>query len=221
MVIAVVVSLTLVLAPHPAVAAILAFAYLSPGGFLVAAAAWATYHARQRGRLRRRLPAEEADFLRAMAGEIDAGASIRQAVIAAADRAPTLDLAAMVHVAAAGRPAAEVAGRLREALPLNGRVAAAAYELVADTGGRASAVFAGLAVRASDAGELERERRALTAQARSSAWLVGGLPVGVTLAMALAGRGPTLAGAGAVVTVLGVALIVTGGAVVALLVRDS
>jgi len=217
----VLVALTLVLSPHPAAAVMLAFAYLSPSGFLVAAALWAFYNARRRNQLRRRLPAEEADFLRGMSGEVDAGASIRQAVIAAADRAPTLDLAATVHVAAAGRPAVEVADRMRTALPLNGRVAAAAYQLVADTGGRASAVFAGLAVRASDAGDIERERRALTAQTRFSAWLVGGLPAAVTVALALTGRGPGLHGAGAVVSALGVSLIVVGGLMVWLMVRNS
>lgn len=221
MLIAVLVAITLVLGPHPAAAAILLFAFLSPPGFLIAAVAWAAYHARARSIVRRRLPFEEADFLRGVAGEVEAGGSIRQAVIAAADRAPAIALAATVHRAAAGRPAAEVATHLRAALPLNGRMAAAAYQLVADTGAEASAVFAGLAVRASDAGDIERERRALTAQARFSAWLVGGLPAAATVALTLTGRGPGLEGPGVLVSAMGVILVALGGIVVWLMVRNQ
>jgi Flp pilus assembly protein TadB len=125
-----------------------------------------------------------------------------------------------VHLAAAGRPAGEVVPALQVALPVNGRMAGAAYRLVSDTGGRAAAVFAALAVRAADAGDIERERRALTAQARLSAWLVGGFPAGVTVAMAVVGRGPSLQGAGAVISLLGIGLIVAGGTGVALMVRE-
>jgi len=221
MLIAVLLAITLVRARHWTVAAVLAVAHLAPAAFLVAAGAWAAYHARRRRRARRRLPGAEADFLRAVAGEIEAGASIRQALIAAAAGARELDLAGAVHLADAGRPPGEVVMALRAALPVNGRVAGAAYQLVSDTGGRAAAVFATLAVRAADAGDIERERRALTAQARLSAWLVGGLPAGVTVAMALAGRGPSLQGAGAVISILGVGLIVLGGAGVALMVREA
>ncbi|MDH3539039.1 MAG: hypothetical protein OEP52_03500 [Acidimicrobiia bacterium] len=220
MLIAVLLAITLVRARHWAVAAILAVAYLAPVALLVGAGAWAAYHARRRTRARRRLPGAEADFLRAVAGEVEAGASIRHALITAAAAVPELDLARAVHLSAAGRPAGEVASALRAALPVNGRVAGAAYQLVAETGGRASAVFAALAVRAADAGDIERERRVLTAQARLSAWLVGGLPAGVTVAMALAGRGPRLQGPGAFVSILGVGLIVMGGAGVALMVRE-
>ena len=157
---AVFVALTLVRARHWAVAAVVAVAYLAPAAFLVGAGGWAAYHARRRSRARRRLPAAEADFLRAVAGEVEAGASIRQALMAAAAGVPELDLAGAGRLAAAGRPAGEVVTALRAALPVNGRVAGAAYQLVADTGGRASAVFAALAVRAADVGDIERERRA-------------------------------------------------------------
>jgi tight adherence protein B len=221
MLIAVLLAVTLVRARHWMVPAVLAVALLAPIAFLVGAGGWAAHHARRSSRARRRLPGAEADFLRAVAAEVEAGASVRQALIAAAGGAPELDLARAVHLAAAGRPADEVVAALREALPLNGRMAGAAYQLVSDTGGRAAAVFAALAVRAADAGDIERERRALSAQARLSAWLVGGLPAGVTVAMALAGRGPSLHGASAVISILGVGLIVIGGAGVALMVRET
>lgn len=218
---AVFVALALVGGPHPAWAGILAFAYLSPTGFLAVAGGWGAWHAVRRRRARRLLPAAEADFLRGVAGEVEAGASIRQAVVAAADRAPALDLTGVIRLAEAGRPAGEVADRLEQTLPLNGRLAGAAYHLVVETGARASAVFAGLAVRAAEVGEVARERRALSAQARLSAWLVGGLPVAATVALIVLGRGPDLAGAGGPMTVVGVGLVSAGGVIVWMMVRHS
>ncbi len=221
MLIAVLLAFTLVHAPHPAVAVIVAFAYVSPSWFLVAAAAWAAYHARARERGRRQVPSAEADFLRGVADEVEAGSSLRHAIVAAADRVPTLDLAVPAHLAAAGRPAGEVADHLRASLLINGRLAGAAYQLVAETGAQAAAVFAALAVRAADAGDIERERRTLTAQTRLSAWLVGGVPALVTVLLGLAGRGPAWEGAGGVVSGIGLGLIATGGSVVWLMVRRT
>jgi len=62
---------------------------------------------------------------------------------------------------------------------VNGRLAAAAFRLASSTGGKVAGLFHSLAARAADVGRLERERRALTAQARASAWVVGSLPVAV------------------------------------------
>lgn len=219
MLIAVVLAVGLAAGVHPGAAAILAVAYLWPHVFLALAAAYGAYHAHLRSRRKRLRPFQESDFLRGVASEIDAGSSVRQAVIAGAARAPDLALAPAVHLAAAGRPAGQIAARLEEALPINGRLSAAAYTMVAESGAEASAVFSGLAVRAARAGELERERRVLTAQARLSAVLVGGLPVAVTAVMAILGRGPDLEGAGAVIAILGVGLIGIGGLVVWLMVR--
>lgn len=221
MLMAVLLALVVVGGQHPSAAAILAVAYLSPPAFLALAGAWAAFHAVRRGRARRSLPGAEADFLWGVASEIDAGASIRQAVIAAADRAPGLALEVPVRMAAAGRPAAEIAGHLRAALPLNGRMAAAAYRMVAETGASAGPVFSGLALRAVEAGDLERTRRVLTTQARVSAWVVGGLPIAVTGALMLTGRGPSVDGVAGTLTVVGAALIVCGGALVWLMVRDQ
>lgn len=206
---------------HPGAVVVVAVAYLFPYLFLLLAAAWAGYHAHHRQRQRRARPFLEADFLRGVAAEIDGGSSVRHAVIAGAARAPGLTLEPAVHLAAAGRSAAEIAGRLQEALPVNGRLSAAAYTMVAESGAEAAAVFSGLAVRAAEAGEIERERRVLTSQARLSAGLVGGLPVVVTLMMAGLGRGPDLHGAGAIVAGLGVGLIGLGGLLVWLMVHQQ
>ena len=72
--------------------------------------------------------------------------------------------------------------RCRAALPVNGRLAAAAFRLAAVTGGRVAALFHTLAARAAEVGRLNRERRALTAQARASAWVVGGVPLALLAA---------------------------------------
>ncbi len=221
MLMAVLVALVLAFGPHPVAGAMLAVGYVSPPGFLVLAGGWAAFHGARRTHARRQLPRAEADFLRGMAAEIEAGASIRQAVIAAADRAPDLDLGPVVRTAVTGRQADEVSQRLGSALPINGRLASAAYLMVAETGASASAAFSGLAVRAADAGDLERERRVLTTQARVSAWVVGGVPVGVTLALMLVGRGPSLHGPAGTMTVLGFGLICAGSVVVWLMVRNQ
>ena len=117
-------------------------------------------------------PSAEADLLRGMAAELAAGASLRGALVAASDRAPSLDLHRAVRLAAVGFPARDVGEALREALPHNGRLVAPAFRLAAETGGRAAGIMTTLAARADDVGALARERRALTAQARLSAWIV-------------------------------------------------
>ncbi len=216
----VVIALTLALGPHPVFAGVLALAILQPVWFLVVAAAWAGWNSYQRGRSRGLLPGLEADFLRGMAGELDAGASVRESLVLSAARVPALPLGAAVRFARAGRPASEVAAYLRRALPVNGGLASAAYQIVSDTGTKAARVFTGLAVRAAERAELQRERRTLTAQARFSAWLVGGLPVVVTLLLFAAGRRPDLRGIGGVLTVAGSTLIVLGGVGIWLLARE-
>ena len=117
MLMALLLSVALVRGPHPAWAGILGFAYLSPVGFLTAAAGWGAFQATQRRMARRRMPVAEADLLRGVAAEVAAGASIRHAIVAAADRAPALRLAEVVRLAETGRPAGEVAARLEASLP--------------------------------------------------------------------------------------------------------
>lgn len=215
------IALTLVLGPHPLYAAVLALAILQPVWFLAAVALWAAWSARRRQQVRARLPGLEADLLRGMAAELEAGASIREALMLGQARAPSLNLDLAVRYARAGRPAAEVAGHLRSTLHFNGSLVGAAYQIVSDTGARAAGVFTSLAVRAAERGELERERRTLTAQARLSAWLVGGLPVAGTVLLAATGRGPQLTGVGGLLAAVGAFLIALGGLAVWLLVRDQ
>lgn len=163
-------------------------------------------------------PDDEATLLHGLAAEMAAGAAPRSALAGAARRVPRLDLSRAVRLAVAGMPADRVAPALQAALAVNGRLVAGAWLLAARSGGPASDIFHSLALRSSEVGALRRERRALTAQARASAWVVAGLPVALLSAMAVTGRldfsdpaltgviavgmGLQLAGVGVVVTML-------------------
>lgn len=205
---------------HPAALLVVAAAVYQPEGFLALTAAWAVYHARQRALRRRVAPSDEARFLQGVAAEISGGAGLQAALMSAAHGTPELQLDTVVRYAAAGRPAPEIARALRAALPLNGRMAAASYALIAETGARAAPMFSGLALRAATAGEVAREQRVVTAQARLSAWLIGGTPAVGTAGLLAVGRGPG-EGIGASVALIGVGLIVAGLALVVWLVRES
>lgn len=220
MLIALVVALSLALGPHPFFAVVLAVALLQPVWFLVAALVWAVWNVHQRQRLRAQLPGLEADLLRGIAAELEAGASVREALVLGAARVPALPLETVIRYARAGRSAVEVADRLWPVLPVNGRLVASAYEIVSATGARAAGVFSSLAVGAAAKVELERERRTLTAQARFSAWMVGGLPVVATGLLMASGRGPEPHGLGGALSAIGGLLIAIGGLVIWLLVRD-
>jgi Flp pilus assembly protein TadB len=203
------------------VAVVAALALVGPWWLLAGAAGWGIL-----SRVRRPRPpgpTDEAAFLRGLAAEIAAGASLRQAVVAAADRAPALPLQRAVRGAAAGMPAEEVGEALRAALPVNGTLAAAAFRLAAGTGGKVGAVMHTLAERASEVGRLERERRALSAQARASAWIVGGAPFLLLAGLGLTGRlGPLVSDpAGPVVLAVGLGLQAAGAATVWLMLRGS
>ena len=208
-------------APSP-VLGVAVLAMWQPLWLLAFAAVWAVV-AHRRRRLTRAGPADEGGFLQGLAAELDAGASLRAAVVAASTRAPALDLAWACRLADAGLPAEQVGEALQIALPVNGRLAAAAFRLAAATGGRVAALFHTLAARAAEVGRLNRERRALTAQARASAWVVGGVPVALLLLLTLTGRtGRRLADpAGGVVLAVGLALEAAGVAVVWLMVRGT
>ena len=167
-------------------------------------------------------PDDEAAFLLTLSSELTAGASLRSGLVAAADRSPRLALQGASRAAAAGLPAATVAGMLGTALAVNGRVTAAAWLLAAESGGPAAGVMQSLAVRAAREGELIRERRALTAQARASAWVVAGLPVALLVGAIASGR---LGAAGdpalGLIVAVGLGLQALGVAVVVMMVRRS
>lgn len=131
----------------------------------------------QSRRVRRRSTAvDEVRFFATIAAELRAGSSIRSALgdSAAGQEDPTLVAAG--RKAAAGEPLGDISATLSD-LPINGSRAAAAVRVVAMAGGRAADVFSRLADRAAEEAQLRRERRALTAQTRLSALVIGGMPV--------------------------------------------
>lgn len=221
MVTAVLVSLLLTSGAHPLRIVVLGAAILTPEWFLMAAGGWVAWHGWKRTLAHRQLPAQEAAFLSGVAAELEAGASLNLALAEAADRAPGLDLRRVVRWAGVGRSPVELGELLRDALPVNGPVAAGAFGLAATTGTAGAEVFTALAVRAVDAAALARERRALTAQGRLSAWLVGGLPVAAVVGMTILGRGPALDEPGALVSGVGLSLIGAGGLAVWLMARSA
>ena len=208
-------------APWPVLGVVL-LAMSQPWLLLAAAAAWAVLSHRRRRRAAPG-PGDEADFLQGLAAELGAGASLRSAVVAAAARAPALDLGRACRLAGAGLPAAEVGDALEGALPVNGRLAAAALRLASGTGGRAAGLFHSLAGRAAEVGRLERERRALTAQARASAWVVGCLPLALLVMLVATGRAGALLSdpAGPAVLAVGLGLEAAGIGIVWLMVRGA
>jgi tight adherence protein B len=206
-------------APIPVVV-VTALAIWRPWWLLVAAACWGVMARKRRRRAR---ADDEADFLRGLAAELAAGASLRMSVVAAAGRVPILDLSLACRLAAAGLPAGQVGSALQEALAVNGRLAAAAFRLASATGGRVGGMMAALAARAAEEGRLERERRALTAQARASAWVVGSLPLLMLAVLGFTGRMGALVGtpAGAAILAIGSILEGAGAIAVWLMVRKG
>jgi Flp pilus assembly protein TadB len=219
--IAVVLAFALASGTPLVVVGLVGLAALQPIWFLAAAGIWAAVA--HRG-VRRSLPSpdDEADALRGLVAELAAGASLRSAVDAASARAPGLGLDRAAARARAGLALERVADAMEGALPVNGRAVHAAMGMAAVTGAPAARVFAALADRAAEAGRLRRERRALTAQARLSAAIVGGIPLLLVVALVAGGRGPDLWAepAGRLVLVTGGGLVGAGSALVGWMVRD-
>jgi len=166
-------------------------------------------------RRRRSVAVDEVRFLGTIAADLRAGASVRSAIAAAAAGESDASLQTAHRLALAGAPLGEVAGAL-ESLTLNGRRVRAALDVVQIAGGRSARVFSGLADRAVAEADLVRERRVLTTQVRMSALVVGGLPV-LSLLVGGADRIGALVASGtggAVVAVVGVAMQLTGSALV-------
>ena len=164
-----------------------------------------------------RIRISEASFFHAMASELRSGSSLRLALGGAAARQPGLGLDLAVRNAAAGQPAEFVAAELSSRLPQNGRLAGAAFELASHTGAQAADVFETLASGAAEFDELARERATLTAQARLSAAVVGGLPVLLIVGLVVTGRASLLLESGFVgwaLVAVGLTLEITGVATV-------
>lgn len=181
-----------------------------PWWAVIATCGWVVYQ-RLRGPSRPG-PDDEARLLDRVVTELDSGASPRAALASVAARRGPFDLSVVARKLAAGLSAREISRSLAEVLPHNGHLVAAAWGLTADAGAPAAPVMALLARRAADRGRLLRERRALTTQARATAWLIAGLPLAVCLGLFATGRiGP---GPGLPLVLAGCALQLIGLAVI-------
>jgi tight adherence protein B len=207
----------------PVVIAIAALAAIEPRLVLAGAAVWGVVAALRR-RPARVAPDDEATLFRAMAAELRSGASLRSALAEAAHRVPQIELGRPVRLAAAGMSMADVAGSVEAQLPVNGRLAAAAFRLSDWSGARVADTFEGLAQRAAATAELARERKAATAQARLSALIVGAAPLVFTVLLVATGRGAGLVahgGLGWLVLGMGLGLEVVGLILVSVIVRRA
>jgi Flp pilus assembly protein TadB len=209
-------AVAMVAGAHPLLLTAAAAAVLHPAIPLAAAAAWAVYNGFAR-RAAQPTPSDEARFLRGIAAEVRSGASLRVAVQEAAGRAPGIDLRRAVRLAAAGADAAAIGGAVAAALPINGRLAGAAFRLSSHSGSSAAALFDALAGRAAEAAELAGERRAATAQARLSAGVVGLAPAAFTVLLIALGKGPALSGVGLAIFIMGFGLELVGLVVIGII----
>ena len=200
--------------------AVAAVTFVQPWFGVAAVGAGAAVALRGRIIAKRAEAGAEARFCTTMAEELRAGASLRVALQGACQHEPSLRLERLARQAAAGLPMDTLARRLEPALPRNGKLAAAALVIAADTGASGAAVFDTLGLRAVAVDDVARERRTATAQARLSALVVGAAPVLIVAALLLSGRASALLEAGAVGWVIlsvGLALEVAGLALVGLM----
>ncbi len=176
-----------------------------------------------------RKPAEpawavESRYHRAVASELRGGASLRLALVHAAERTPELGLAPALRRLGAGLPLGGVAPHLVRSFPRSGGHLAPALEFAGVAGGRSAEVFDRLAAVTADEADADRERVAATAQARLSAWVVGGLPIVAALYALMTGRIASLArigGGGVVILAIGFGLLTTGLVAVTVIVRRA
>ena len=169
-------------------------------------------------------PAVEAAFRTAVAAELRGGASLRGALRDAAAATPDVDLASAVRLAGVGADMTRVAEALGPVLPVTGRAASVAIELSAQSGARAASLFDALAERAVFEAEMSREQRAVTAQARLSAVVVGAGPLLFGVVLLATGRGQVLlqhGTAGIIAGGVGVGLQVAGLLIVVLVLRRN
>ena len=169
-------------------------------------------------------PIDEHRFCAGVGSELSAGASLRHAVRTACEASGSRSLVETGKRAADGAPLREVAEALSDALPLSGRHVAFAMLVAAESGGGAASTFFRLAQRASVVAELQRERRALSAQARLSALVVGSIPVAAMVVLFASGRAGLLlrsSEAGTAVLSVGLALVGAGLGTIFVMVRRA
>lgn len=204
-------------------AALVAAAVFQPWLVAVFLAGLALVDARRASR-RRGGCSEEAQVMLGVAAELRAGRGVRSALAAGGRRSARLDFRRVRRLVVAGAPLDRIAEAVTAAMPVHGSLAAAALRVADRTGGRVAEVFDSAAALALEEDELRRERRAATAQAKISAVIVVGIPVLVLVYRILSGglsRSLAANPISALLTVVGMALLVLGVLVMVILIRKA
>ncbi len=167
---------------------------------------------------------EEAQVLLGVAGELRAGLGVRSAMAAVGRRSPRLDFRSVRRLVASGASMERISQSVTEAMPVHGSLAAAALRVADRTGGRVADVFDSAAALALEEDELLHERRAATAQARTSAVVVVGIPVLVVVYRIISGglgRSLSANPLTTLLTVVGITLLALGVAVMLVLIKRA
>lgn len=167
---------------------------------------------------------EEAHVLLGVSGELRAGQGVRAAIAAAGQRSSRLDFREVRRMVASGAPLDRISHGVAEAMPVHGALAAAALRVADRTGGRVAEVFDSAAALAVEEDELRQERRAATAQARTSAVVVVGIPVLAIVYRTISGglaEGLSASPISAFLTIAGVALLALGVGVMLILIKKA
>ena len=167
---------------------------------------------------------EEAHVLLGVAGELRAGQGVRAAIAEAGQRSTRLNFRSVRRLVASGASLDRISDALSEAMPVHGALTAAALRVADRTGGRVAEVFDAAAALALEEDELRQERRAATAQARTSAVVVVGIPVLVIVYRILSGdlaRSMSASPVSAFLTLSGITLLGLGIAVMLILIKRA
>jgi tight adherence protein B len=150
------------------------------------------------GRHAARVSAQLPGVAQGLAAALQAGLSLRQALERAARDAPEpirAEIAAAVDELALGGRLEGTLEALAARMPVHDlRIMVTAILVQRCTGGDLARALAGLSERLEERGQLARELRGATAQARMTAWMVAALPLGAGVMAEIAAPG-TLAGA--------------------------
>ena len=120
---------------------------------------------------------DEADLLRRIASSVAAGATLREAIVAADVGEPCGTVGRLCR---AGAPIAEVGTAMKQVLPVNGRRFASLCAMSELTGAPVGDALRSCADRAARDAENRRKLRTSLAQVRMSAWVVGVAPLALT-----------------------------------------
>lgn len=189
-------------------------------GLLLVSQTWRTPPLRA---VLRRRPIDEAAVAGSVSSALRSGRSVRQALIDAVGPAASEPDPGLMRELRAGRPLESLASRFATVLPATGGAVGAAVSVSATTGGSVAGLFDAIADRERQRVELRRSLDTATVQARTSAVVVGGLPLAATVLLLVTGRLSSLisaGGLGATAVVAGIAMQALGLAAIALLIKS-